>query len=313
MGLTNFPNGISSFGMPILGSGPQIPATTGNVFFVDSGNAQAADGSAATDPNKPAATVDGAIGKCTANNGDLIIVMPGHAESLTTDGQITLDVAGVSVIGLGQGMTRPTFTYDLAAGSVIISASNCRWSNMVHVASVASVLNGITMNGTSQHNEIDNCRFWFDATGLEFVTMIQVGDGATASSDYAYIHDNWFEAEDIDGAGSAVLIDDSDFTMVSHNLATGDFNSVVFDFAGSSSAAANNLVLDNTIWNEDTGASIHMHATSGNGLVAGNRIGTKATTPEAAITDIFAHDVENYVSDSAVTVSGALVPEATAT
>jgi hypothetical protein len=56
-----------------------------------------------------------------------------------------------------------------------------------------------------------------------------------------------------------------------------------------------------------------LHATVGNGLLAGNRIGTKATTPEAAITDIFAHDVENRVSDSAVTVRGKQVPEATAT
>jgi hypothetical protein len=312
MPLTDFPSGVSSFGIPQMGGGG-IPATTGNVFFVDSGSVHAADGNAAKTPTKPAATIDGAIGKCTANNGDQIIVMPGHAESLTTDGQITMDVAGVSVFGLGQGMTRPTLTYDAAAGSVIISASNCRWSNIVHVASFAEVLNGITMNGTSLHNEIDHCRFWFDATAVEFTTMIQVGDGATASSDYAYIHDNWFEAEDIDGCGSAVLVDDSDFVTISQNLATGDFNSVVFDFAGSSSAAANILVLDNTIWNEDTGASIHLHATVGNGLLAGNRIGTKATTPEAAITDIFAHDVENRVSDSAVTVRGKQVPEATAT
>lgn len=310
MPLTHFPNGIASFGMPVLGGGGFM--TTGNVFFVDSGSTAASTGQVGTSPDKPRSTIDSAINLCTANNGDVIFVMPGHAESMTTDGQIALDVAGVTVMGLGQGMTRPTLTYDAAAGSVIISASNCRWSNIVHVASIAEVLNGITMNGTSEHCEVDNCRFWFDATAVEFTTMIQVGDGATASSDYAYIHDNWFEAEDIDGCGSAVLVDDSNFVTIANNLATGDFNSVTFDFAGSSSVSENNLVLDNDIWNEDTGASIHMHATVGNGLVAGNRIGTKATTPVAGITDIFAHDVDNFVSDATVTSDGARTPAVTA-
>ena len=34
MGLTNFPNGVSSFGVPILGGGTIF--TTGSIFFVDS-------------------------------------------------------------------------------------------------------------------------------------------------------------------------------------------------------------------------------------------------------------------------------------
>jgi hypothetical protein len=36
MGTTNFPGGVTSFGVPVLGGGYAVPATTGNYFFVDS-------------------------------------------------------------------------------------------------------------------------------------------------------------------------------------------------------------------------------------------------------------------------------------
>ncbi len=67
MGLTAFPNGISSMGVPVVGP------TTGNVFFVDSGSGTRADDTShGRDSTKPFSTVDFAIGQCTASNGDII-------------------------------------------------------------------------------------------------------------------------------------------------------------------------------------------------------------------------------------------------
>lgn len=66
------------------------------------------------DPNKALASVfgtDGAASFCTASRGDLIICLPGHTEALT--GANTLP-AGVTVLGLGYGSARPTFTMTTA-------------------------------------------------------------------------------------------------------------------------------------------------------------------------------------------------------
>jgi L-asparaginase/Glu-tRNA(Gln) amidotransferase subunit D len=71
----------------------------------------------ATNPKQPAATLDGAIGKTTANNGDLILVHPGHSETLSAAAAITCDVAGVTIVGLGTGNNRPTFTLDTATST----------------------------------------------------------------------------------------------------------------------------------------------------------------------------------------------------
>ena len=262
-----------------------IPSTTGNRFFVDSGASNAADGSRGQDPKKPLATIDGGINRCTANNGDQIIVMPGHTESLTTAGQVSMDVAGVSVFGLGQGHTRPRLTYDGTAGLVAFTASNCRWSNIVHECSIAATVAAIYVSGpasatATEHTEIDNCHFTFDATGVEFTVMIALGDGATNSADYVSIHDNWFEAENIDGCGSALLIDDCQFVHIRNNLFTGDFNSVAIDGAAGSSACLDYVISDNYIQNIDTGLAVDLddaatgvvfnNMVSGGGALAAN-------------------------------------------
>ena len=303
MTLSKFPNGVSSFGMPVLGGGPIM--TTGNVFFVDSGSARASDGNAGTDPDVPLATIDGAINRCTADNGDIIFAMPGHTESLTTAGQISMDVAGVSVIGLGIGHTRPRLTYDAAAGSVTMTASNLRWSNIVHEASIASVTNAIVADNTIQHIEIDNCRFTFDATGVEFTVMIKLGNGATDSADYVNIHDNWFEAENIDGCASALLIDDCQFVHIRNNLFTGDYNSVAIDGAAGSSACLDYVIADNYVENRDSGLAIDLD-NSATGLVINNRIGGSGAL--ASNVDWGnCKCIENYVTDAA-DVTGVVIP-----
>lgn len=132
----NFVAGLPNFGLPVFGAGPVT--TTGDVFYVDSGAASAADGNDGMNPNKPMATLDAAIARCTANNGDIIYVMPGHAETLTA--QITMDVAGVAVIGVGWGRSRPAFTANFSAGgdTIDVEAANCVLANVRLVASSAS-------------------------------------------------------------------------------------------------------------------------------------------------------------------------------
>ena len=307
MGLTHFPNGASSFGMPALGTGPLM--TTGNVFFVDSGAGAGADSpvSNGKNPVRPFLTIDYAIGQCAANNGDIIFVMPGHTESLSAPGDITINVAGVTVMGLGQGNTRPKVTHDSANGRVSIIASNTRWSNIIHVASEASVSRGVHVWAGIEHSEIDHCHFTFDETGVEFSTaMIKVGNGgASAAADDTYIHDNWFQAENIDGAGSAILLDDVIAPRIINNLFTGDFNSVTIDGAAGSSAVTDYVIVGNVVENIDTGLTIDLDD-SATGVAFNNSI-----TGGGAIADIADWGdlltAENYVCDAADT-SGIVIP-----
>ena len=129
----------------------------GNIWFVDSGAAGGGDTTGhGRNPDSPFLTLDYAIGKCTANNGDVIYVMPGHAETLLT--AITCDVAGVQIVGLGVGLNRPQFTVAANIDGITITADNVTLANLyfnegtaahtanINVAAANVVLRGIHMD-----------------------------------------------------------------------------------------------------------------------------------------------------------------------
>lgn len=144
MPLTAFPNGLSSFGMPLIGSGPVL--TTGHVWFVSSVTGIDANGRG-TDPSRPFATIDFAVGQCTASNGDVIFVLPGHVETISAAGSLSIDVAGVTIIGIGSGAVRPTLNFTTATtATVTISAAGCQLCNFVLTAAIDAIASMIVVS-----------------------------------------------------------------------------------------------------------------------------------------------------------------------
>lgn len=145
----------------------------GDIFFVDSGAANAADntGNGRT-PDKPFATLDYAIGQCTANQGDVIYVAPGHSETLTA--AVTVDVAGIAIVGLGRGSLRPQFTVNANIDGLTVTAANCHIEGLyfnegtnAHTASI---------NVAAAHCTIRRCHFDCGANDLESITVTADGD-----------------------------------------------------------------------------------------------------------------------------------------
>ena len=115
---------ISGLKLPMLGN----EIITGDVVFVDSNGkfGTANDTNDGKHPNRPLATWDGGINKCTASRGDYVLLMPGHAETVAAAAGIDLDVIGVTTVGLGYGALRSTITFATAitADMDIDAASN---------------------------------------------------------------------------------------------------------------------------------------------------------------------------------------------
>ena len=80
---TNFPNGVTSLGIPLVGSGRiSIPNKNGKVIFVDKTNGS--DGNLGDSPNFPVATITQALTLSTSGAGDTIYVFPGtYVENVT--------------------------------------------------------------------------------------------------------------------------------------------------------------------------------------------------------------------------------------
>jgi hypothetical protein len=250
MGLTAFPNGISSFGMPVMGIGDLDLNTTGNVFFVDSGNT--ANGGDTRDkgksPDKPFLTIDYAIGQCAASNGDIIFVMPGHVENIVTATSFVSDVVGVRIIGLGVGESKPVLTYTATAGSIEMDAASCTLANMILVASVSAVVVGINVNADDV--TLANLTMRIDATGDDFITMIDVD----AFDRCHILNCNFLAEEGAAGCNEAIRLDDTHHTVISHSHFSGDFTDACIIGEG---ALGNGLLIDNCyLYNADTTAGL---------------------------------------------------------
>ena len=156
--------------------------STGRYIFVDSGSSTGGDTSGyGASPDAPMLTLDAAIGQCTANAGDVIVLMPGHAESLAAAADIVADVAGISIVGLGNGEDRPTFTFGTDVGADIdITANGVSIENCLFVAGIDSLTAPLHITGTDC--KIKKCEFR-DATDIEAVRWILT----TAAADRLHI------------------------------------------------------------------------------------------------------------------------------
>lgn len=150
--------------------------TLGNKWYVDS--ATGSDSNVGNLIEGPFATIGAAITAATANQGDIIYLLPNHAETITGAGGIALSKAGVSVVGLGVGQNRPRFLMD--AGTTVtctITAADVHIENVIFAAGHSEIVTclGITAGGA----EIIDCEFVENTTDENFLTEIK----CTSTSD----------------------------------------------------------------------------------------------------------------------------------
>lgn len=269
---TNYPGGFARFGgMPVLGTGP-IP-TTGDVFFVDATDDRASAGPEAGSRSAPSSTVQSAIDQCTASNGDYVFVLPGHTE--TIDGDINLNVAGVTVMGLGVAMTRPTFDFLAAGDTINISTAGCRLSNVILSldSSAITVTAGITVGAVGV--TVDNCRVMPHATS-QFTDIITIGD----FDDVTIANNSIYSLSTGAGTtGSGILINGTaERCQIVHNIVSGDFGTAALE----TSSAALDMVIAYNIFRNTNVAEVLECQDSTTGILSNNAFATGASAITAA-------------------------------
>ena len=190
-GNTNFNSTISSYGVPIS---PGVNGMiTGDIYFVDSGAANASDSNKGTQ-QKPLLTLDAAIGLCTASNGDVIILMPGHAETISSATALAIDVAGVNIVGLGEGTDRPKFILNTATSATIaVSAANVSITNCVFSANFADIAELFTP--TAVNFKAISCKFTQEAVDMNFVEIADTGTTDNEADGLSFIGCEWIEVD----------------------------------------------------------------------------------------------------------------------
>ncbi len=273
-----------------------------NVFFVNS--VRGTDAASRGSRDEPLATFDYAIGLCTASRGDVIVGLPGHVEPMTAAGSCTMDVAGVTIVGLGNGLNRPIFDYTNTAGTLEMDANNTRVTNCIFRANVSAVAVGVNVD--ADYCEFDNNYQTFDATGDDFVILLDI---TTVS--HAYVHDNYFRTELIAGADSSVKLTAASFCRVHDNEFHGVWAKA--PIVGETTLSLDLSIQRNIIHNEDTSVynGIDIGALSSTGIIAENRVTALYVT---AVAKIFRDGTCNFHRNSwcnAVSERGAQLLPAT--
>lgn len=149
MGLTNFSNGLSSFGVPVIG-GNMIPfGKDSKVFFVDQLNGS--DGNRGDQPNRALATLSKAHSLMTSNRNDVAVVIG-------------------SVTG-----TNGNITSTYGSSIAVREAATLAWSkNQCHIL-------GISYNRIAHRVSIRA------ASGVDFTPLVNVtGDGCVFANLHAF-------------------------------------------------------------------------------------------------------------------------------
>lgn len=131
-----------------------------NVWFVD---ASAAGGANTVGhgqhPDTPFLSLAYAFSSDLMAAGDVVYLMPGHAESVIAAAGIDMDIAGVKVIGLGNAKNRPTITFTtIASADIDIDAANITIKNIRFVTDIASCSAPIDVNAAGF--TMEDCHFY---------------------------------------------------------------------------------------------------------------------------------------------------------
>jgi hypothetical protein len=283
---TNFPTGISNRGVPVEGyAGIGSPLfTSGNVYWVDSGADTADDDNAGTNPKQPLATVDGAVNKTTANNGDVIVVKPGHSETISAAAGIVFDVAGVTVIGQGVGNSRPTITLDTAATADIdVSAADVRIYNMIFSMNYADIVQVFDLSADGF--TLDGCDIVDTAVNMNFVDLIKCTT-TDNECDRITVNNCYIASPDTGNDAVVEIGGDSDrLTFTDNYIRLGVSNSEAVISVATGKDVTNCLIAGNYIYRLNSAGDLLIDSdTSDNsGIIAHNRIGHADTSGEVLV------------------------------
>jgi hypothetical protein len=314
MPISNYPggfiHGVTIRGVPIQQMFP------GEVFWVNNSTVLAKGAVNGSNGNKgtythPFSTIAKGLSSATASRGDIVAVMPGHSETITTDGGLALNKAGVCVAGLGAGTLRPKVVLDTAAAAAItVTAANVTMMNFQIEASFADITNAFDV--TAAWFSLIECEFMEEGADLNFLDLINCSSTTDNTADGLRVEGCVATAVDAAQASFVESAADIDRLVFKDNFVTfdADIQDATINLA-TGKKLTDCLVLDNMVNNISTqGDLLILTDTATNtGTVARNYVGHLDTASEVLNDATGTRSFENR-SCAADDKSGYLLPAA---
>jgi len=233
-------------------------------------------------------TVNSALAQCRANRGDTVIILEGHAESISAADAWSSLVAGTRIIGRGVGDARPTFTWTAAAGTILadvadVMITNCRFlmAGALSSTTALTVTVGIPVTATGftfVNNEV-NVGVDADQLTTDAFTLSAAADRCTFAGNFIYGR----AAAEISSVIKTTAAGADDLhiinNVISADVATAATGVLLDIDAG---AILRNLIIGNHLANNTASSKYVLDAHASNtGLIDGNKyyVGDGATGP----------------------------------
>ncbi len=266
----------------------------------------------ATNPGtrtRPMSTVALAHAQCTANNGDVIILMESHAESLTAASELTISKAGVQLIGLGTQGQRPTLTIDADVAGILISGAEVLLENIIIEAGFADIAKGVAV--TAADVVFKNVAFQDAAADENFFTPIHHSSTNDNDTDgFQMLGCTWYS---VDTACLEMVQIDADIArgvFEDNWVCTLGTSTVTFVLVTAGKSVQSVRVINNNVRTQATttvGAVFWANQADNDGIVAHNFASHLDTSGEVNQLCAGAMLNENYGS-GVVDVSGYILP-----
>jgi|FLOH01.1.fsa_nt_gi hypothetical protein len=211
-----FNNPVAIAGIPVLNT------HQGKVFWVDSNGGGGGRGTF----NHPVLTLDAALALCTADKGDTVMVKAKHAETVLGAGGITLDKAGVNIIGLGHYDDRPTILMDGSTITGLVTAANTSIANCVFVAGHSDI--GAAFLITAKGFRCEACHFEGNTASENFVKIFDCG-AADNDCDGLQLIDNTLDFNGDAGELTPIILNkNTNDVKIIGNTIYGDFDTTPY-------------------------------------------------------------------------------------
>ena len=251
---------------------PGGPKTTGKVYYVSSGTgSDSYDGLSKTYPK---ATLAAAISVATAAKSDVIMVMPGHTESITGAAGITINKSGLRITGVGNGRNRPVFTFSTStAAQIVISSADVMVENCVFdLTGIDAITAGFAVDAADVG--FVDCEFLTNSATAGVVSAITVG--ASTTSPRFYVRNCRFIGPATNSGTTTtaqITITDAPDFVIKDSYFTGKMTQAI-----TNGAAVLRGSIDNNRFVVATGTkAINMHASS-TPFISNNRINVPSGT-----------------------------------
>lgn len=283
--------------------------------FVRSGGAEGYD-----DPFLTAnlvSTLNAGLARCRSGKGDTVIVLPGHAENISTADFMSSLVAGTNIVCCGSGNLQPTFTWTATASTWLFDVANVTltgaklvWNGIDDVVSAIPV--------TAAGCTIANCHITVESASAGALLGVTVGAGASRFKLSGNTVVSVGEAHPLTSAVVLVSSAVDDVLIADNYISAANPGTNVLGLIAVTAAATNVRILRNTLIQLETAGTSLFGITVGNvaatGVMAYNNVhvGTDLVITTAGVTVGAAGLVgfamyENRVSD-ATNTQGALIP-----